>query len=312
MLAASRARVAARRSSRRRCRRSCRRRCRARTSAARRDGAVDGVHRSGAVADRADRRVRALGAARADAEPVRARRATGRCARRSRSACTRAGSTSRPTRSSITTGSQQSLDIVARSLAVRARSRSSRRSTRTRSCCSRASATSSSGSTSIRSAASISTRGTARSRPKPSLAYLIPSFHNPTGYSYTSAELRGVLELCAQPRRRDPRGRLGQRHAVRRRVPADAAHARRQERAVRELVHEEAAAVAAHRLRRRGARARADAGRDEAAVDARQRVADRGGRRRVPRSRLLRHAPAGAAARARPRATRPAWPRSTS
>ncbi len=31
---------------------------------------------------------------------------------------------------------------------------------------------------------------------KPSLAYLIPSFQNPTGYSYTSAELRGVLELC--------------------------------------------------------------------------------------------------------------------
>jgi 2-aminoadipate transaminase len=33
---------------------------------------------------------------------------------------------------------------------------------------------------------------------KPALAYLIPSFHNPTGYSYTSAELRGVLELCAK------------------------------------------------------------------------------------------------------------------
>jgi DNA-binding transcriptional MocR family regulator len=33
---------------------------------------------------------------------------------------------------------------------------------------------------------------------KPSLAYLITSFHNPTGYSYTSAELRGVLELCAK------------------------------------------------------------------------------------------------------------------
>jgi DNA-binding transcriptional MocR family regulator len=33
---------------------------------------------------------------------------------------------------------------------------------------------------------------------KPSLAYLIPSFQNPTGYSYTSAELRGVLELCAK------------------------------------------------------------------------------------------------------------------
>jgi 2-aminoadipate transaminase len=32
---------------------------------------------------------------------------------------------------------------------------------------------------------------------KPALAYLIPSFHNPTGYSYTSAELRRVLELCA-------------------------------------------------------------------------------------------------------------------
>ncbi|MDB4952546.1 MAG: hypothetical protein JWO36_115 [Myxococcales bacterium] len=33
---------------------------------------------------------------------------------------------------------------------------------------------------------------------KPSLAYLIPSFQNPTGYSYTSAELRGVLELCSK------------------------------------------------------------------------------------------------------------------
>ena len=33
---------------------------------------------------------------------------------------------------------------------------------------------------------------------KPSLAYLIPSFHNPTGYSYSSAELRGVLELCVK------------------------------------------------------------------------------------------------------------------
>jgi DNA-binding transcriptional MocR family regulator len=33
---------------------------------------------------------------------------------------------------------------------------------------------------------------------KPALAYLIPSFHNPTGYSYTSAELRGVLDLCAK------------------------------------------------------------------------------------------------------------------
>jgi len=33
---------------------------------------------------------------------------------------------------------------------------------------------------------------------KPALAYLISAFHNPTGYSYTSAELRGVLELCAR------------------------------------------------------------------------------------------------------------------
>ena len=33
---------------------------------------------------------------------------------------------------------------------------------------------------------------------KPALAYLISSFHNPTGYSYTSAELRGVLELCTK------------------------------------------------------------------------------------------------------------------
>src|SRR4029078_6688454 len=31
---------------------------------------------------------------------------------------------------------------------------------------------------------------------KPALAYLISSFHNPTGYSYTSAEMRGVLELA--------------------------------------------------------------------------------------------------------------------
>lgn len=33
---------------------------------------------------------------------------------------------------------------------------------------------------------------------RPALAYLIPSFHNPTGYSYTSAEMRGVLELCVK------------------------------------------------------------------------------------------------------------------
>jgi DNA-binding transcriptional MocR family regulator len=33
---------------------------------------------------------------------------------------------------------------------------------------------------------------------KPALAYLIPNFHNPTGYSYSSAELRGVLELCTK------------------------------------------------------------------------------------------------------------------
>ena len=33
---------------------------------------------------------------------------------------------------------------------------------------------------------------------KPSLAYLIPSFQNPSGYSYSSAELRGVLELCTR------------------------------------------------------------------------------------------------------------------
>lgn len=33
---------------------------------------------------------------------------------------------------------------------------------------------------------------------KPALAYLISSFQNPTGYSYTSTELRGVLELCGK------------------------------------------------------------------------------------------------------------------
>jgi DNA-binding transcriptional MocR family regulator len=35
---------------------------------------------------------------------------------------------------------------------------------------------------------------------KPALAYLISSFQNPTGYSYTSAELRGVLELAERHR----------------------------------------------------------------------------------------------------------------
>ncbi len=85
---------------------------------------------------------------------------------------------------------------------------------------------------------------------KPALAYPISAFHNPTGYSYTSAELRGVLELCAKHGVGDPRGRLGFRHAVGRRVPADAAHARRQGRAVRQLVHQEAAALVARRLHR--------------------------------------------------------------
>jgi GntR family transcriptional regulator/MocR family aminotransferase len=33
---------------------------------------------------------------------------------------------------------------------------------------------------------------------RPGLAYLIPSFQNPTGYSYTSAEMRGVLDLCRE------------------------------------------------------------------------------------------------------------------
>ncbi len=33
---------------------------------------------------------------------------------------------------------------------------------------------------------------------RPALAYLISSFQNPTGYSYTSAELRGVLALAAR------------------------------------------------------------------------------------------------------------------
>jgi DNA-binding transcriptional MocR family regulator len=33
---------------------------------------------------------------------------------------------------------------------------------------------------------------------RPALAYLIPSFQNPTGYSYSSGELRGVLDLCAR------------------------------------------------------------------------------------------------------------------
>jgi len=64
----------------------------------------------------------------------------------------------------ITTGSQQSLDIVARSLATK---RVAPRVTGLRlreSCCSRASATSWSGCSSIRSAGSISTSGIARSR----------------------------------------------------------------------------------------------------------------------------------------------------
>jgi len=48
---------------------------------------------------------------------------------------------------------------------------------------------------------------------KPSLAYLIPSFHNPTGYSYTSAELRGVLEVAPDDLEQDAgRLRLGGIH----------------------------------------------------------------------------------------------------
>jgi DNA-binding transcriptional MocR family regulator len=33
---------------------------------------------------------------------------------------------------------------------------------------------------------------------RPALVYAISSFHNPTGYSYTTSELVGVLELCAR------------------------------------------------------------------------------------------------------------------
>ncbi len=79
---------------------------------------------------------------------------------------------------------------------------------------------------------------------------------------------RRRLDLSQQARCRDPRRRLGLRHAVGRRVSADAARARRQARAVRQLVHEEAAAIAARGLRRRASRARADVGRNETALDA--------------------------------------------
>lgn len=97
----------------------------------------------------------------------------------------------------ITTGSQQSLDIVARSLAVRRIAVE----------------------TPLYAYAKLLFEGLGHElvglhldpfagldldawdralATRPALAYLIPSFHNPTGYSYTSAELRGVLELCAK------------------------------------------------------------------------------------------------------------------
>jgi DNA-binding transcriptional MocR family regulator len=97
----------------------------------------------------------------------------------------------------ITTGSQQSLDIVARSLAVR------------RIACESPvyayakllfeSLGNELVGLHLDPCAGIDLAAWDRAlAQKPSLAYLIPSFHNPTGYSYSSAELRGVLELCTK------------------------------------------------------------------------------------------------------------------
>ncbi len=95
----------------------------------------------------------------------------------------------------ITTGSQQSLDIVARSLAVRKIALESPVYAYAKLLFE------SLGSELIGlhldPFAGIDLEAWDRAlAQRPSLAYLIPSFHNPTGYSYTSAELRGVLDLC--------------------------------------------------------------------------------------------------------------------
>jgi hypothetical protein len=134
---------------------------------------------------------------------------------------------------------------------------------------------------------------------RPGLLYAISSFHNPTGYSYTTGDLLGRARAGAPLRGGDRRGRLGLGHAVGQRVPADAAAARRRPRAVRQQLHQEALAVDAGRLRRRSPQPGAVAPGDEAPVDARQRLAVRGGGRRVPRARLLRRPPGRAAGGAR-------------
>nr|HEX4318193.1 PLP-dependent aminotransferase family protein [Kofleriaceae bacterium] len=97
----------------------------------------------------------------------------------------------------VTTGSQQSLDIVARSLAVR------RIACETPVYAYAKLLFESLGADlvglKLDPFAGLDLDGWERAlATKPALAYLIPSFHNPTGYSYSSGELRAVLELCAR------------------------------------------------------------------------------------------------------------------
>ena len=279
---------------------------------ARRDRAVDRVHRSRPAADRAARRVRALGAARADAESLRRAGLSAAARARSRSGCRRAGSTSKPTRSS-SRPARSSRSTSSRARSRPSGSRSSRRSTRTRSCCSRRSATSSSA-CHLDPFAGIDLAAWDRALAREARARVpdLRAFTTRPATRTRARELRGVLELCAKHGVAILEDDWGSdmlsdgeyRPMLRMLGGKDVLYVNSFTKKL--LPSLRVGFVAA------SPGARADAGRDEAAVDARQRVADRGGRRRVPRSRLLRHPPRAAPEARSTRATPRASPRSTS
>ena len=98
----------------------------------------------------------------------------------------------------ITTGSQQSLDIVARALAVRRIAVESPVYAYAKLLFESLGAELVGLPVDPFAGLDLGAWDRALGAQRPALAYVIPSFQNPTGYSYTSAELRGVLELCAR------------------------------------------------------------------------------------------------------------------